>query len=317
MLRYPSCYTREVALSAPDPHVPVLALSTNMAHLQTTPSDSSYNEAQSTRELYPWYLSNIDKYLILATWRWLTEYAKIPGHEHSAHIHHCRDLAWNIRAFPYSGLGVFLVPFVSRSPVYPHILSTIQNGGRFMDIGCGLGMDLRQLVFDDCPSDRLTGVDIVSQWDVGYRLFCDKDTFQSKYVEADLLDLSTIGALQELKGEVDVIEVSGVMHQWEWIDQLAACKQIVAFSKVGTIVLGHQIGSAVAGNVDFYGAVMYRQSPESFERLWEEVGQSTKTSWKVDARLRSWQDIGWLDVSDIPGMDDGIAVLDFVVSRVA
>lgn len=288
-----------------------------MAHMQSAPSDPSYNGTRSTREIYPWYLPNIDKYLTPSTRKWLSEYAQIPEDEHSPHIHRCRDLAWDIRAFPYSGLGVFLVPFVNKTTAYSKILDTINNDGWFMDVGCGIGMDLRKLVLDGAPSNRLIGIDIVSQWHVGYELFCDRDTFQGKYVEADLLDLSTIGSLQNLKGEVDVIQVSGVMHQWEWHDQVAACLQLVSFSKVDTIVFGYQIGSAVAENIDFHGAIMYRQSPDSFDRLWKEVGVRTKTTWTVQAQLIGWKDIGWLDVGNVPGVEDGLAVLDFVVTRVS
>ena len=42
---------------------------------------------------------------------------------------------------------------ISKSPAYPAILSRIENGDSFLDVGCYLGQDIRQLVFDGAPSE--------------------------------------------------------------------------------------------------------------------------------------------------------------------
>jgi hypothetical protein len=47
---------------------------------------------------------------------------------------------------------------------------------------------MRCLVFDGAPSDKMCGVDIVSQWDVRYALFQDIDTFKGHLIESDIME---------------------------------------------------------------------------------------------------------------------------------
>ena len=237
------------------------------------------------------------------------------NHSFKRITHAQRDQAWAIRSYPCTGLGVWLVPFISRSPAYASILKRLQAGETLMDVGCFLGGDLRRLVFDGAPAENLYGVDIVSHWDVGYALFRDKGRFAAHFIEADILS-SDNPALQALRGRVDVISISAVLHQWAWKDQVEAAEKLVAFSKRGSLVIGYQIGNVEGKQIvnRAFQLPQWRHDPASFEKMWNQVGGETGSTWETKAWLRSWEDMGW-DPKDQAWMEPGDKVIDFVVTR--
>lgn len=201
----------------------------------------------------------------------------------------------------------------------------MESGSILLDIGTFLGTDLRRLVFDGAPSDKIYAVDIVSHWDVGFDLFCDRDKFKAKFVEADLMTLPDGNEeLKNLKGRVDVINISAVFHQWDWDTQIEAAKKVVAFSKPpgndlnsGTLVVGYQIGHLQGdATVNPYTKVkQYRHDPTTFAKMWDLVGEQTGTKWETKAWLRAWEYLNW-DPEDQKWLDKDDRVLDFFVTRV-
>jgi hypothetical protein len=184
-----------------------------------------------------------------------------------------------------------------------------------MDVGCLLGSDLRRLVFDGAPSMNLCSVDIVSHWDVGYALFQDQDRFEAHFIEADILS-SENQSLMKLRGNVDIISISAVLHQWGWNEQLEAAKKLVAFTKPGSLVVGHQIGNVEGKQVlnKSLPLPVWRHDPASFIKMWDQVGDETGTTWKTEAWLRSCEHMGW-DPKDMAWLNPGDKVIDFVVTR--
>jgi SAM-dependent methyltransferase len=282
----------------------------------------------------------------------LETYSGIPQDEQSAHVHqivsvatylptclptYCtrltntylqRDRAWALRSYPCTGLGVWLLPYISRSPALPQILSTLHSSGTFLDIGCHLGCDLRYLAYRGAPSSRLYGVDIVSHEDISYDLFKDKQSIGSRpayegtFIEADFLSHEN-KTLEDLCGKVDVLSVSAVLHQWDWNAQRDAALRLVQFLKqgeagVGGMVVGYQIGNRVAGEDQFppgKGPKQWRHDVASWNKFWEEIGREIGVKWKVEARLKAWEDMGW-DPKDTKFMLAEDMVLDWVVTRV-
>ena len=199
----------------------------------------------------------------------------------------------------------------------PRILERMKDGARFLDIGCHVGSDLRRLVFDGAPSENMFAIDIVSHWDVGFALFNDKDHFKAQFMEADLMAAEMDPHLKSLNGKTDVISVSAVFHQWNWLEQANAAEKIVAFSKPGSLVVGYQIGNMKAHEVKKFGQIdvdQWRQDPASFAKMWDVVGDETGSRWEAQVRLLSWEEMGW-DAEDYSFMLEGDAVLDFVVTR--
>ncbi|KAJ5309683.1 S-adenosyl-L-methionine-dependent methyltransferase [Penicillium atrosanguineum] len=208
--------------------------------------------------------------------------SNVPRDQQSQHVHKIRDQAWAIRSYPCTGLGVWLVPFISRSPAYPIILQRLRSGATFMDIGCFLGGDMRRLVFDGAPSANL-------------------DRFDAHFILADIMSPEENPELQALKGSKD---------------QLEAAKKLVAFAKPGALVMGYQIGNVEAKEVvnSTLQVCQWRHDPVSFAKMWDQVGAGTDSKWEAQAWLRSWDDMGW-DPADQAWLEPGDTVIDFVVSR--
>ncbi|KAJ7871586.1 hypothetical protein B0H13DRAFT_1032531 [Mycena leptocephala] len=273
-------------------------------------SEPEYAKSGLNKADYPWYLANIDKHLVPETQKLLETYSGIPLAQQSEHVHKIRDQAWAIRAYPCTGQGVWLVPFISRSPAYETVLSRLQAGGVFLDVGCFLGGDMRRLAIDGAPSEQLHGVDIVSHWDVGYSLYRDRDRFKAHFIEGDFLSTEN-PALTALHGRVDVLSVSAVLHHWDFRQQRAAVERLVSFTAgPGSIVLGYQVGNVEAKEVSkvFGGAALptiYLHDPASFAKMWREVSTTTGTKWDIKARLLRWEDVGW-DPKDLTWMEPAI-----------
>jgi 2-polyprenyl-3-methyl-5-hydroxy-6-metoxy-1,4-benzoquinol methylase len=69
-----------------------------------------------------------------------------PGFTYSALIASQRDKAWSI--YPYNCIGrwMFLRLRMSQHPLYSEVQRKVRDGASLLDIGCGLGQDLRKSV---------------------------------------------------------------------------------------------------------------------------------------------------------------------------
>ncbi|KAF7905606.1 uncharacterized protein EAF01_006127 [Botrytis porri] len=129
---------------------------------------------------YKWWPKNIDHKITPECRRLLEKYSKISPEDVRQHIYDNREKAWAIRPYPCTGLGRFLDNLLAQSPAYKDIVVRLKSGDSSIDIGCFLGQELRQVVWDlnGAPTDQLQVVDIVNHWDLGYDFFRDKDTFE-------------------------------------------------------------------------------------------------------------------------------------------
>ena len=214
-------------------------------------------------------------------------------------------------------MGVWVQPYISHSPAYGSIINRLQSGATFLDVGCFIGQDMRQLAFDGAPTYNMYGVDIVSHWDVGFAMYRDQGRFKAHFIEADMFS-SDNAALNQLLGRANIISISALLHQWAWDAQITAGKRLVEFSsaKPGTVVVGHQIGNVHGGQVTIKAGTRpsWRHDPTTFARLWKQVGAETSTAWEIEARLLTWEEMGW-DSQDHSWMLEGDCVIDFVVTR--
>ena len=204
---------------------------------------------------------------------------------------------------------------IPKCPAYGTIIKRLQSGDSLLDVGCFLGQDLRRLVFDGAPSDHLHAVDIVSHWDVGYDMFCDRGRFSAHFMEADILHPNE--ALQALHSSIGIISITHVFHQWGWDDQIAAGMQLTALSRPGTLVVGFQVGTVGENLIkasDLAKSDCYWHSPETFQRMWNQVGEETGTAWASEAQLKTWEEIGW-DPQETAYLGEEARILQFVVHR--
>jgi hypothetical protein len=156
---------------------------------------------------------------------------------------------------------------------------------------------------------KLYGLDIVDHWKVGYEMFRDQQHFGAQFIEADMLSTSD-PLLLPLKGQVDIVSVLQVLHSWDWNGQVKAAKALSTFTEPGSMNVGNQIGNPNAHEVTLksLGAAVWRQNPESFEKLWDQVGEETGSKRETQAWMRSFEEMAW-DPEDGAWMEPGVAII--------
>ncbi|KAL9112103.1 MAG: hypothetical protein Q9227_003480 [Pyrenula ochraceoflavens] len=218
-----------------------------------------------------------------------------------------RSKLWSLHPTPFTGQWAFLTPKLPRCPSYATILSRLKSGDALLDLGCCTGTDLRRLVADGAPSEKMWGADVEPRfWEVGWEMFRDRDRergFKARFLEGDVLDESSElrrAARGELKGWFGVVYLGSVLHLWEWRRQVECLRVVAGMTKVGALVVGRQIGRK--GGLEILRGVgkgeeegertgQYLHDEETMKRLWKEVGEKTGTKWKVKAEMVELDDI--------------------------
>ena len=137
-------------------------------------------------------------------------------------------------------------------------------------------------------ASQLAGLDLHSEFNkLGRRLFRDAANLQFDFYARDIFDDNA--DWRPLEQRFDIIHITSFLHIWNWNDQVRAAQRLVKLirPKTGAFLVGSGLGSAVGKegpNLDGTGT-SYRQSEESFKRLWEEVGNLTETKWDVKSRF--------------------------------
>lgn len=230
------------------------------------------------------------------------------------------------------GSFLFAEPVLSTFPVYPEIVANLQSGAwsRYLEVGCGLGQDMRQLVHDGAPKSSVVGTDLLpGLLESGQELFQDAEALplgQFLYA-ADFLDTSPGNALSQagLDGTVDVVHATMFLHCFDRPTQLRACRRILALlqpDRPGAMVVGRQGGVTqtaearehqVKGPMGRAGGVVrtnFLHHVDSFRALWDEVGRATGTRWDVQVREDEVMDRGYLYFDD-----EEHRWLNFVITR--
>lgn len=61
---------------------------------------------------------------------------------------------------------------------------------------------------------------------------------------------------------------------------------------------------------------MYRHNPESFAKLWDQVGSETGTKWETQAWTRTFKEMQW-EEKDHAWMEEGVQLLMFAVTWIS
>ena len=148
---------------------------------------------------------------------------------------------------------------------------------------------LRKVAADGAATEHLYGCDLRPEFfDLGYKLFRDKETLKSKFIAADIFHQSS--DLTSLYGNIDIIYAGSFLHLFDYAKQVEVCKQIVKLlkDKKGSMLMGRQVGNLEAGekvHETSKRGTMFRHNEESFRKMWDEVGELTGTKWRVETQL--------------------------------
>lgn len=201
-----------------------------------------------------------------------------------------RDKAWAV--FPYGCVGSFwflnLVPTL-QDPLFQTVAARLKAPGSteaFIDVGCCLGSVVRQLITEGVPSERLYGTDLQPVFlDLGYELFRDRDRSKSRatFVAGDMLQEDD-ARLEVLTGRVDIVYASAFFHLFEREGQIKVAKRMVKLLRPDnprTMIFGRNEGPKIEG------WEKYVLDAESWQHMWDEVGEATGTRWRTEMDVQS------------------------------
>ena len=161
----------------------------------------------------------------------LREYANIAPEKMEAHVKHIVSIAvhhlapavwwlsnrmkarkgWDVLRYPCFQKFLFLHFDLARSPLYRTILELVKAGNVFVDLGCGLGQDLRVLVRDGTPAENLVGLDLMREYiDLGYELFQDRERLSSTFIAQDFFEDTP--EIENIARKAKVINFGYFMH---------------------------------------------------------------------------------------------------------
>lgn len=153
---------------------------------------------------------------------------------------------------------------------------------------------------DGVPGENLYGADLRLDFlELGYELFQDKGTLKAHFLEGDVFeeDGEADGGkeLRKLDGKIDVIYAASFLHLFSWEEQVRVGIRMVRLMTEDSLVFGRQVGNtrpgAYARRADM-SRTRYRHDPDTFQNLWDVIGEKTGTKWKVTAELhevKGWQ----------------------------
>ncbi|KAK6835873.1 hypothetical protein RU639_002191 [Aspergillus parasiticus] len=215
----------------------------------------------------------------------IKEYANLDPEELEKHVKHIAHQAWAISKYPCFRHYEFLYSALSHSPLYEQILAQTRAGNLFLDLGCGLGQDIRCLVQDGAPSVNLIGLDSTEEFiNLGFELFNDRSRLGCTFIVQDFFEDTP--QLDNLVSRVKVINSSYFMHLFDWDTQLRAAKRMMrlACQEKGTLITGFNFGSHSPRDWDMVPPGLppqYLHDRRSLARLWGLAARETKTSWSL------------------------------------
>ncbi|KXJ91689.1 hypothetical protein Micbo1qcDRAFT_203750 [Microdochium bolleyi] len=269
----------------------------------------------------------------------LTSYSHIPSAQQAEHITRIRDRAYAVCPYPCIGSFRYLGLDLAAHPAYAaHVLGPLVRAGAgagaghghhqprredpdlgleteplFLDVGTCFGQDVRKLIHDGAPAERIYASDVSQDLiDCGFDLFRDDDRLsRARFLcpgdmLADVMS-SDVGRgadrLAELHGRVTILHLTTVFHLFPLEQQKTVAgrclrllrKDIPPNSGHPALILGGQVGSAHPGNFARKNSKMhgfshvYRHNVQSWQDMWVDV--AARAEWRdrianLDVRSR-------------------------------
>lgn len=120
------------------------------------------------------------------------------------------------------------------------------------------------------------------------------------------------------RGDVNIIWISNLLHQWNWETEAQTLHQIISLSKPSTIVAGQHAGMTLGGLPSVYEGHRgsYMHDSETWRKFREQVCKETGTIWDVEVgKLVEWEEIE-VDIEKMKDFARNTKPLIFMVRRV-
>ncbi|RYP42603.1 hypothetical protein DL767_000127 [Monosporascus sp. MG133] len=231
--------------------------------------------------------------------RLLQRYSGIPARDVDKHIQDIsqRDKLWAIHPSVAIGHYRFLSMQFTSDPRYKDALNRLlvaDSDVAFLDVGCCVGQVLRQLAFEGVDSSRLYGIDSEPRFiSAGYELFRDRDTLKATLVAGDVLASGEKGegddASRLLNGKMTIIHAMSFFHLFSWQAQVRAAMRMINFLKpddADVMIFGRHVGTTDPLDVEGrQGRQRYLHNAETWQDLWDQVGELTGTRWRTEVEF--------------------------------
>lgn len=224
----------------------------------------------------------------------MSSYSGIPKDEQIAHITKLRNEAYAQFPYPCMGTFRFLDLDSTRHGAYKeHVLAPLCQPAvpgkpepLYLDCGCCLGQDVRKLVVDGAPPNRLWASDIEPRFiELGFELFRDADKLpQDHFLCPGNMLIDTDDASKDqlvlLNDKVTILHISAVFHLFDLEDQRRVahrCLQLLRKDTGGPVLIfGGQVGGRTTARLEHRAGGVppryrYQHSPESWEAFWRDV----------------------------------------------
>lgn len=160
-----------------------------------------------------------------------------------------------------------------------------------LDLGCGLGQNIRQLAQAGVPATKLFAVDLRADlMAVGFDMFQDRERLAAaSFVTGNVLAADNAG-LEKLDGQVSIVHAANFFHLFSWDAQrqIGVRMNKLLQGKDDAFVFGRHVGSLEPGDRAFASHLseeQYLHNQESFQRLWDEVGEQTGSRWEAKVEV--------------------------------
>ena len=204
-----------------------------------------------------------------------------------------------------------------RDPRYKEAVKRLtapDSRDALLDLGCCFGQNIRQLVRDGVDPSRLYGTDIHDEFlELGFDLFRDRESLTeggATFVAGDMLNPDDPD-LVRFDGKITIIHACNFFHLFAWEQQVVIGKRVVRFLKPETkdaLLFGWHIGSLKPGPERTMAlGERHLHNEESFQKLWDEIGEKTDTKWRVESQVISKMPPG------LKGFDDNARIMRYGV----